>query len=166
MPRSTKLRALASVCLLVCSAGAGALESVQSLAYGVTLYHFYQQDYFWALTELMVAQKSAAPSLGVHADNAELLRGGMSLSYGMDRQAQQIFTDMLTQPGATADVDRAWFYLGKIAWQRGDVLSGGQRTRTRRRRPPLAHARFQSCMGHTRAGAGSGPVMPPRAPCP
>ena len=116
-------RLIAGLCLLACSVSAGggerATQTVQSLGYGVTLYHFYQQDYFAALTELMVAQKTDA--LGVHSEHAELLRGGMSLSYGMDTQAQQIFTELLSQPRPGVDGDSAWFYLGKMAWQRGDV---------------------------------------------
>jgi hypothetical protein len=90
---------------------------VQALRYGVTLFHFYQQDYFSALTELMVAQQTN--ELGTHTENAELLRGGMSLSYGMDIQAEQVFTELLTQSRPGADNATAWFYLGKINWQRG-----------------------------------------------
>ncbi|MEM6583808.1 MAG: hypothetical protein AAF699_21205, partial [Pseudomonadota bacterium] len=70
-------------------------ETVQALRYGVTLYHYYQQDYFNALTELMAAQELQA--LAMHADNAELLRGGISLSYGMDRVAENIFEELLTE---------------------------------------------------------------------
>jgi tetratricopeptide (TPR) repeat protein len=112
-------RMLSLLCLLLVCAGASAAESVQALGYGVTLYHYFQQDYFSALTELMVAQEK--DSLGVHSDNGELLRGGISLSYGMDLQAEQVFTQLLAQPRLEADRDRAWFYLGKIAWQRGEL---------------------------------------------
>ena len=59
--------------------------------------------------------------LGVHTDTAELLRGGVSLSYGMDLEAERIFREMLTDADEEVDRDRAWFYLAKMAWQRGDV---------------------------------------------
>jgi tetratricopeptide (TPR) repeat protein len=85
----------------------------------VTLYHFYQQDYFDALTELMVAQE--LEQLGAHADGAELLRGGISLSYGMDLEAEQIFTQLLSDTGQADVRDRAWYYMAKVAWQRGDI---------------------------------------------
>ena len=94
-------------------------ETVQSLRYGVSLFHFYQQDYFDALTELMVGQ--AREELGPHTDGSELLRGGMSLSYGMDREAEAIFKRQLALAEEHKDRDRAWFFLGKAAWQRGDV---------------------------------------------
>ncbi len=93
-------------------------ESVKDLRYGVTLYHFFQQNYFDALTELSAAQQMK--KLPHHSEEAELLRGGMSLSYGMDRQARRIFDALLTQPREQVDADRAWFYLGKLAWRRGD----------------------------------------------
>jgi hypothetical protein len=94
-----------------------AAESVQSLRYGVALYSLFQEDYFESLTELMVAQQ--LQQLGPHADNAELLRGGISLSYGMDREAAQVFAEFLSQPRAGVDRNRAWFYLARLAWQRG-----------------------------------------------
>lgn len=67
----------------------------------------------------MTAQK--LEQLESHAENAELLRGGMSLSYGMDLEAQRIFERMLSESRETVDRDRAWFYLAKLAWQRGDA---------------------------------------------
>jgi hypothetical protein len=114
---------LTGLCMAVVCAGANAAESVQALNYGTTLYHYFQQDYFSALTELMVAQKTN--TLGDHAENGELLRGGINLSYGMDLQAEQVFTELLSKPRAEADRDSAWFYLGKIAWQRGDLERAG-----------------------------------------
>ena len=105
--------------LSVCGGSAHAAESVQALRYGVTLFHFYQQDYFASLTELMTAQQ--LQQLGNHNDNAELLRGGMSLSYGMDNEAEKIFQAMLSEPRDDVDRDRVWFYLAKLSWQRGNL---------------------------------------------
>lgn len=102
-------------------------ESVQSLRYGVTLFHYYQQDYFSALTELLAAQQ--LQELGEHEDNAELLRGGMSLAYGMDRVAEQVFRDLLgnnSESAGSVDNSQAWFYLGKITWQRGQLQRSAQ----------------------------------------
>jgi hypothetical protein len=54
-----------------------------------------------------------------HADEAELLRGGLLLSYGLHREAGEIFARLI-EAGAPAPVrDRAWFYLAKIRYQRG-----------------------------------------------
>lgn len=104
------------------SAPAPVPESAQSLRYGVTLFNYYQQDYFSALTELLAAQQ--LQELGAHDNNAELLRGGMSLAYGMDRVAEQVFRELLdsnVEAGGSVDNSQAWFYLGKITWQRGQL---------------------------------------------
>lgn len=106
-------------CTFLSAPRAEAAESVESLRYGASLYHFFQSDYFEAMTELMVGQ--AEDELGPHMQGSELLRGGMSLSYGMDQQAQRIFENQLASAPEHIDRSRAWFYLGKVAWQRGET---------------------------------------------
>ncbi len=101
-------------------------ETVKDLRYGVALYHFYQEDYFNALLELISAQQLQA--LPNHQTNAELLKGGISLSYGLDKQAEAIFSRLLSAKPAHADTivldeqqkNKAWFYLGKLVYQQGD----------------------------------------------
>jgi hypothetical protein len=101
-----------------------AAETVQSLRYGASLYHYYQRDYPAAITELTAAQQLDA--LGPHTEGSNLMLGGMVLSYGMDRAAQDIFESELEEPRDSVDADRAWFYLGKLAWQRGDARRAAQ----------------------------------------
>ncbi len=108
-----------AVALLSFACAARAYDPVDSLHYRTTLYYYLQQDYFNALSEVMQAQQLDA--LGAFSDHAELLRGGASLSYGMTLDARQIFEKLLLAPGTSPDRDRAWFYLGKLAWQSGDL---------------------------------------------
>ncbi|WP_145999145.1 lipopolysaccharide assembly protein LapB [Oceanicoccus sp. KOV_DT_Chl] len=118
------LNRLAVVLLTALASAPVATETVQDLRYGVTLYHFYQQDYFNALTELMAAEETR--SLPHHADQAALLKGGMSLSYGLGRAAEATFQQWLTTPTEQDSTrwqqqhQRAWFYLGKLNYQRGE----------------------------------------------
>jgi len=85
--------------------------------FGEVLYNFYQQKYFSAITNLMVAEHFQR--VAHHQDEAELLRGGLLLSYGLHLEAGRIF-QRLIDAGAPPDVrDRAWFYLAKIRYQRG-----------------------------------------------
>jgi len=85
--------------------------------YGEVLYYFYQQKYFSALGNLMTAQHFGR--FEHHADEAELLRGGLLLSYGAHLEAGRIFERLIAEGAAPAVRDRAWFYLAKIRYQRG-----------------------------------------------
>ena len=92
---------------------------VQDPHYGDPLFHFYQEHYFTSLTNLMVSQHFKR--VEHHADDAEILRGGLLLSYGLHREAGDIFTRLI-EGGAKPPVrDRAWFFLAKIRYQRGYV---------------------------------------------
>jgi len=92
-------------------------REVRDPHYGEVLFYFYQQKYFSSLAHLMTAQHF--DRLPTHADEAELLRGGMLLSYGVHLEAGRIFERLIAQ-GAAPDVrNRAWFYLAKIRYQRG-----------------------------------------------
>ena len=54
-----------------------------------------------------------------HADEAEVLRGGLLLSYGLHKEAGEIFAQLIEKGAAPPVRDRAWFYLAKIRYQRG-----------------------------------------------
>ena len=58
--------------------------------YGDTLFHFFQERYFTSVTTLMTSQHFNRVSQ--HADEAEVLRGGMLLSYGLHREAGEILS--------------------------------------------------------------------------
>jgi hypothetical protein len=90
---------------------------VQDLYYGEVLFRFYQDDHFTALTNLLAARSTGR--LPHHGPDAELLLGGLYLHYGQHLRAEQIFAALLDS-GTTPEVrDRAWFYLGKVRYQRG-----------------------------------------------
>ena len=85
--------------------------------YGDTLFHFYKGRFFTAVTGLMVSQHfERVPK---HADEAEVLRGGLLLSYGLHREAGEIFAKLIEKGSSPAVRDRAWYYLAKIRYQRG-----------------------------------------------
>ncbi len=126
-------RFLRSASLLVCaglfalSLQAGAAESnaksdarstVQDLSYGTMLYEYFQHNYLSALTELEVARKRGG--IDGHDSHPDLMEGGIMLSYGMDRSAEKIFNRLLADYEDPAVRDQAWFYLGKIAYQRAE----------------------------------------------
>jgi hypothetical protein len=93
------------------------MRPVTAPHYGDTLFHFYQDKYFTSVTSLMVSQHFTR--LAPHDDDSEILRGGLLLSYGMHREAGQIFAQLIERGAPPRVRDRAWYYLAKIRWQRG-----------------------------------------------
>ena len=92
---------------------------IQDPHYGDTLFYFYQDRYFTSITGLMTSQHFNR--VAQHADEAEVLRGGMLLSYGMHKEAGEIFTQLIEKGAPPPVRDRAWFYLAKIRYQRGFI---------------------------------------------
>jgi hypothetical protein len=90
---------------------------VKALHYGDTLFNFFQEKHFSAITGLMTSQHF--DRLSPHGDEAEVLRGGLLLSYGVHGEAGQIFASLIDKGAAPSVRDRAWFYLAKIRYQRG-----------------------------------------------
>ena len=102
------------------TAAAGDLAAptaIRDLYYGETLFHFYQDQHFDALTHLLAARSTGRVSN--HEAESELLLGGLYLHYGQHVRAEEIFNRLLTADVAPAVRDRAWFYLGKVRYQRG-----------------------------------------------
>lgn len=100
------------------------VRAVGAPHYGDTLFHFYQDHFFTAITGLMVSQhfQRMAP----HDDEAEVLRGGLLLSYGLHDQAAEIFARLIERQAPPAVRDRAWFFLARMRHQRGQVQAAQQ----------------------------------------
>jgi tetratricopeptide (TPR) repeat protein len=92
-------------------------HAVQDLAYGDVLFYFYQDDYFDSITRLLAArQLNRVPHT---QEEAELLLGGLYLSLGEHVEAGRIFEALLKKNTSEFVRNRAWFYLGKVWYQRG-----------------------------------------------
>lgn len=94
-------------------------DEVKDLKYGVVLFEFYQQKYFETLVEYDYA--AARGGIHNHGDYPQLLKGGVSLSYGLDRQAKAIFSQLIAENVSEEVQNRAWFYLAKMLYLRGDI---------------------------------------------
>jgi tetratricopeptide (TPR) repeat protein len=107
-----------AVCILPCFSTAHG-HDVKDLKYGAILFEFYQQKYFETLVEYAYAAERGG--IHDHGSYPELLKGGVSLSYGLDLQARRIFTRLISD-NSTEDIqNRAWFYLAKMLYLRGDI---------------------------------------------
>jgi len=121
------MKILQSIVLLVCLLSVCAWQPViaeadkgdiiRDLPYGEVLFDFYQQNYFLSLVNLIKAQSD--DTVSQHAVEAELLRGGLYLSYGMRDRAESIFKQVLTSEQRPEVKNRAYYYLARIAYQRG-----------------------------------------------
>ena len=99
-------------------------HEIKDLHYGDVLFYFYQDDYFASITRLLAArQLNHIPN---HKDEAELLLGGLYLSLGEHVEAGRIFQELLATNAPLAVRNRAWYYLGKVWYQRG-YLSEAER---------------------------------------
>ncbi len=95
-------------------------HEIKDPQYGDVLFQFFQDRYFTSITSLMASQ--SFDRVAHHSDEAEVLRGGMLASYGLTKEAGEIFSHLIER-GATPPVrDRAWFYLAKIRYQRGYLI--------------------------------------------
>lgn len=97
----------------------GKVESggeIKDIHYGEVLFYFFQSDFFSAITRLRAAQLQSR--LEHHDDEAELLLGGLYLSYGHHEEAGKIFRRLLEGNVPDSVRDRAWFFLAKVWYQR------------------------------------------------
>jgi TolA-binding protein len=92
-------------------------HAVQDLSYGDVLFYFFQDDYFDSITRLLAARQLGR--IPHTAEEAELLLGGLYLSLGEHVEAGRIFEALLKQNTSEYVRNRAWFYLGKVWYQRG-----------------------------------------------
>lgn len=127
VPRSGSRRLTAAVgCLLalgMAHAGAQAPQvdpkpqPVKNPYWGTALFEVYQDQPFTALTGLMASQHFGRVPL--HADEAEVLRGGLLLDYGLHTAAGEIFTQLIERGAPPSVRDRAWFHLARLRYQKG-----------------------------------------------
>ena len=92
-------------------------QDVKDLHYGDVLFYFYQDDYFDSITRLLAARE--LDRIPHTQGEAELLLGGLYLSLGEHVEAGRIFDALLQQNTSEQVRNKAWFYLGKVWYQRG-----------------------------------------------
>jgi hypothetical protein len=121
MARCTLRSLVPGMLLLAMATGSMAAKDAQTqildLHYGEVLYHFYQQDYFTSITHLMAIQQQGR--LQHHVEDADLLLAGMQLSYGLLDESENRFRRLLDEQTDKNTRNRIWYYLSKIAYQRG-----------------------------------------------
>ena len=92
-------------------------QDVKDLPYGDVLFYFFQDDYFDSITRLLAARQLGR--IPHTQGEAELVLGGLYLSLGEHVEAGKIFEALLNQNTSETVRNKAWFYLGKVWYQRG-----------------------------------------------
>ncbi|MFV8780890.1 hypothetical protein ACNKU7_00575 [Microbulbifer sp. SA54] len=100
-------------------------QQAQDMRYGAALYHYFQGNTFDALSTLMVSDLRGG--IAHHADNADLIRGGISLAFGLEKQAATLFEKQLQRAGSDEDQQRlsrfreiAWLKLAELNYRHGN----------------------------------------------
>ncbi|WP_339719055.1 tetratricopeptide repeat protein [uncultured Paraglaciecola sp.] len=94
-------------------------------AYQQVLYEYYQGNFALALTQMAILEQKFPNGLtqipdflSANSVEPELLKGGMSLAYGLDNQASEIFLRLLKNNTAPEVTAYAWLLLGKTYYQK------------------------------------------------
>ncbi|WP_353368830.1 hypothetical protein [Aliiglaciecola sp. NS0011-25] len=90
-------------------------------AYQEILYFYFQHDFYQALTQFDILQQACPDSLSKITQpgvDPQLLKGGISLAYGLDDQAAEIFNQLLTKAATLETQTQAWFLLGKSLFEK------------------------------------------------
>ena len=112
------IRALTLAAALALGSGtAPAATPVQAPHWGEGLFQFYQDRHFDALAALMVSEHFGR--LAPHGEDAELLRGGLLLSWGLHAEAGALFERLLAGQPEPEVRDRAWYFLARVRHARG-----------------------------------------------
>ncbi|RDH83117.1 MAG: hypothetical protein DIZ80_12740 [endosymbiont of Galathealinum brachiosum] len=96
------------------------VHHVEDLAYGVALFDFFQQKYFSAITDLLVAEHYQR--IKSDENNPSLLLGGLYLSYDLHQQSAKTFNKLLGNKSGGMPItiqDQARFLLGKNHYNDG-----------------------------------------------
>lgn len=97
-------------------------QQAQDMRYGAALYHHFLGNNFDALSTLMVADERGG--IAHHGDNADLIKGGISLAFGLERQAAALFEKQLRKAGDSSNQERlarfreiAWLKLAELNYR-------------------------------------------------
>lgn len=97
------------------------VRSAEELEYGVVLFEYFQHDYFHALVEQKYAE--SLENEASLSNNGQLVKGGMLVSYGLPDKAEPVFDELLAGNVSHEVSNRAWFYLAKLHYNKGDFAS-------------------------------------------
>lgn len=88
---------------------------VEDPAYGQILYDYYQQRYFAAMSHILIGLETGA--LPTQQQRAQVLLGALYANYGMPREAEKLFDELLDKAVDEELATRVWIHLGNLYYQ-------------------------------------------------
>lgn len=120
---------------------ANAVKSIDELEYNTVLYSYYQQHYFNALVEHEYSAESGNSI--ANSAKAQVVKGGMLLSYGMAEHSREIFQQLLAANTSEQVANRAWFYVAQLYYQKNQYQAASDALQNVEGRVPLdIHSRY------------------------
>lgn len=101
------------------AASSSPVRTRADLEYGAVLFEYHQQNYFHGLVEQSYAAAHGNPR--AHSHQGQLLKGSMTLSYGMPDDAYGIFDTLLKAEPSQELRNRAWYYLARLYQLRSNI---------------------------------------------
>ena len=102
-------------------------------AYEQVLFEYYQGNFAQGLTKMAVLEQkypqgllNISSTLSGEIAEPELLKGGMSLAYGLDHQAEEIFSRLLEENTSEEVSVFAWLLLGETYYQNREFTKAAQ----------------------------------------
>jgi len=92
---------------------------LQELLYGEALFHFQQQDYYSAITQLQLADEQG--TLPASSADTRILLARLKLAYGLDVDAAFDFHALLDENVPDTVKNRAWYELAKSFFYKGYI---------------------------------------------
>jgi len=99
-------------------------QKLRDLKYGTVLFDYFQQNYFASLIGYEIASERG--ELDYQETEARLLQGGMKLSYGLPDDAEAIFNSLVDKKVSPDVRNKAWYYLAKLYYQKGESKKAAQ----------------------------------------
>ena len=92
-------------------------HQVQDPAYGQVLYHYYQGQYFAAMSRIMVALERG--EMPTQSRRARVLLGSLYANYGMPTEARALFEELIAETVSDELAARIWLHLAEIEYRGG-----------------------------------------------
>ena len=90
-------------------------HQVEDPAYGQVLYHYYQQEYFAAMSRIMVALERG--EMPTQSRRARVLLGSLYADYGMPGEARALFEALISETVSEDLAARIWLHLAEIEYR-------------------------------------------------